>query len=137
MKTRFLMSRVYLKNKATGVTYVYECVSFWDKSKKKPASKRTCMVAVGTMISQRPPHRSVRAELLHTAPTSDTWRQTARADADAGSSHSESIDRSTAGTVPRSSGLAGSAAEARGASARSPEPESRSDYPYCRELRDS
>ena len=37
------MSRVYLKNKATGVTYVYECVSFWDKSKKKPASKRTCI----------------------------------------------------------------------------------------------
>ena len=27
------------------------------------------------------------------APTSDTWRQSARSDADAGSSHSESIDR--------------------------------------------
>ena len=37
------MSRVFLKNKITGVTYVYECVSFWDKVKKKPGSKRTCV----------------------------------------------------------------------------------------------
>ena len=28
-------------------------------------------VAVGTMVAHRPPHRSVRAELPHTAPTSD------------------------------------------------------------------
>src|SRR5260370_33359302 len=57
--------------------------------------------------AQRPPHRSVRAELLHTAPTSDTWRRSAGSDADAGSSHSESIDRLTARTAPKSSGLAG------------------------------
>jgi len=25
------------------VTYVYECLSFWDKAKKKPGSKRTCI----------------------------------------------------------------------------------------------
>src|ERR1039458_5702278 len=31
--------------------------------------------AVGTTIADRPPHRSVRAELPHTAPTSDEWRQ--------------------------------------------------------------
>lgn len=37
------MSRVFLKNKVTGVTYVYECESFWDKAKKKPGSKRTCI----------------------------------------------------------------------------------------------
>src|SRR3954451_9518769 len=79
------------------------------------------------------PHRSVRAGLLHTAPTSDIWRRSARSDTDAGSSHSESIDSPTARTVPTSSGLAGSAAEARGTSARGPEPESCSDYPYCRE----
>ncbi len=29
------------------------------------------MVAVGTILADRPPQRSVRAELLHTAPTSD------------------------------------------------------------------
>jgi hypothetical protein len=27
------------------------------------------LVAVGTVVTHRPPHRSVRAELLHTAPT--------------------------------------------------------------------
>src|ERR1035441_10245449 len=32
-------------------------------------------VAVGTTIADRPPHRSVRAELPHTAPTLDMWRQ--------------------------------------------------------------
>ena len=37
------MSLVYLKNKKNGTVYVYECVSFWDKVKKKPASNRTCI----------------------------------------------------------------------------------------------
>jgi len=37
------MSLVYLKNKKNGTVYVYECVSFWDKVKKKPASKRSCI----------------------------------------------------------------------------------------------
>ena len=32
-------------------------------------------VAVGTAIADRPPHRSVRAELPHTAPPLDGWRQ--------------------------------------------------------------
>src|ERR1700733_11727039 len=41
-------------------------------------------VAVGTPVAQTPPHRSVRAELLHTAPTLDEWRRSARSDADAG-----------------------------------------------------
>jgi transposase len=35
--------RVNVKNKKNGVTYVYECVSFWDKDKKQPRSKRTCI----------------------------------------------------------------------------------------------
>ena len=37
------MSLVYLKNKKNGFTYVYECISFWNKDKKKPDSKRTCI----------------------------------------------------------------------------------------------
>ena len=57
-------------------------------------------VAVGTTVTRRPPHRSVRAELLHTAPTSDTWRRSARSDADAGSWHLESIDRPTPEPLP-------------------------------------
>ena len=40
-------------------------------------------VAVGTAIADRPPHRSVRALLTHTAPTSDIWRQSGRSGKDA------------------------------------------------------
>src|SRR5262249_9050218 len=89
-----------------------------------PAGVEVTLVAVGTTVARRPPHRSVRAELLHTAPTSDTWRRSARSDADVGSWHLESIDRPTSRTVPRSSGRAGSAAAGHGTSARSPETES-------------
>jgi transposase len=35
------------------------------------------LVAVGTTVSRRPPHRTVRAALPHTAPTSDAWRRSA------------------------------------------------------------
>lgn len=35
------MSIVKHKDKRTGVTYVYESESFWDKEKKQPRSKRT------------------------------------------------------------------------------------------------
>lgn len=37
------MSLVYLKHKKSGVTYVYECQSFWNKEKKRSDSKRTCI----------------------------------------------------------------------------------------------
>src|SRR5260370_42322133 len=33
------------------------------------ATGGAAVVAVGTVVAHRPPHRSVRAELLHTAPT--------------------------------------------------------------------
>ena len=33
------------------------------------------LVAVGTALTGSPPHRSVRAELPHTAPTSGEWRK--------------------------------------------------------------
>ena len=47
------------------------------------AAKGSRRVAVGTAIADRPPHRSVRAALPHTAPTSDGWRQSAHRDRDA------------------------------------------------------
>lgn len=37
-----MSSLVYLKNK-NGTTYVYENVSYWDKTTKKPKSKRKCI----------------------------------------------------------------------------------------------
>ena len=42
-----------------------------------------CKVAVGTPISRSPPHRSVRAELPHTAPTSSIWRRSVFQDGNA------------------------------------------------------
>jgi hypothetical protein len=41
-------------------------------------AKTETWVAVGTLITERPPHRSVRALLTHTAPTLDAWRQSER-----------------------------------------------------------
>lgn len=35
--------RIYQINKQTGVTYVYEAVSFWDKEKKQPRNKQVCI----------------------------------------------------------------------------------------------
>src|ERR1019366_9713165 len=59
-------------------------------------------IAVGTTIADRPPHRSVRAELPHTAPTLDVLRQIARQDMDAGYGVEEStVRRSVAdGPIP-------------------------------------
>ncbi len=35
--------RVHYTNKKTGVTYVYESVSYWDKEKKQARNRRVCM----------------------------------------------------------------------------------------------
>lgn len=42
------MSLVYLKNKKTSSTYVYECQSFWNKEKKRPDSRRRCIGKLNT-----------------------------------------------------------------------------------------
>ena len=34
------MSIIYQKDKRSGITYAYESVSYWDKEKKQPRSKR-------------------------------------------------------------------------------------------------
>jgi hypothetical protein len=41
MKEVIFMSIVNHKDKRTGVTYVYESESYWDKEKKQPRSKRS------------------------------------------------------------------------------------------------
>lgn len=35
--------RIFQKNKKTGVTYVYEATSYWDKEKKQPRNKQICI----------------------------------------------------------------------------------------------
>jgi hypothetical protein len=49
--------------------------ALWDRLRQRtlivdPSAAATC-VAVGTTVARRPPHRTVRAGLLHTAPTLD------------------------------------------------------------------
>ena len=35
--------RIHHLNKKTGVTYVYESISYWNKVKKQPRSKQVCI----------------------------------------------------------------------------------------------
>ena len=35
--------RINQLNKKTGITYVYESVSYWDKEKKQPRNKKVCV----------------------------------------------------------------------------------------------
>jgi transposase len=37
------MSRVFVKNKRNGVTYVYESVGYWDKEKQQARNRRKCI----------------------------------------------------------------------------------------------
>jgi hypothetical protein len=37
------MSLVHLKNKKTGITYMYESVGYWDKEKKQTRNHRKCI----------------------------------------------------------------------------------------------
>src|SRR3990172_5647826 len=62
-------------------------------------------IAVGTVIADRPPHRSVRAELPHTALTLDVDLQTARWDKGGESSASVANVCSAWRTFSRSGGV--------------------------------
>src|SRR3989339_47157 len=61
------MSIVHLKNKRTGVTYVYECHSFWDKERKRPSSKRVCIGKLNPENNEFIP--SKRIQLAKLSPT--------------------------------------------------------------------
>lgn len=49
--------RINQVNKSTGVTYVYESVSYWDKERKQPRNKRVCIGKIdpdnGTFIPSK------------------------------------------------------------------------------------
>ena len=64
-------------------------------------------VTVGTTIANRPPYRSVRAGLPHTAPTLDGWRRNARQGKDAGREDEVSIVRRLGEYASNSDGCAG------------------------------
>src|SRR3954462_4210466 len=46
-----------------------------DRHALEQGSKVPASIAVGTLITERPPHRSERAQFGHSAPTLGVWRR--------------------------------------------------------------
>lgn len=42
-RSSLMACRIHHLNKKTGVTYVYESISYWDKEKKQPRSRQVCI----------------------------------------------------------------------------------------------
>jgi hypothetical protein len=62
----------------------------------------TDRVAVGTLVAQSPPHRSVRADFPHTALILDVWRQSVHSDTGAESVAMEATGWPEMQSAPRS-----------------------------------
>lgn len=52
-----MASKVFLRNKKSGRTYVYNNISYWDKEEKKPKSKRKCIGHVDPLSGEIVPNR--------------------------------------------------------------------------------
>lgn len=66
------MSIVKHKDKRSGVTYVYESESYWDKEKKQPRSKRTLLGKLDEETGEIiPTGKSGRTKVGAKAPASD------------------------------------------------------------------
>ena len=62
-----IMSLFYLKNKKNGVTYVYECIFFWNKEKKRSDSNRICIGKLDPVTGEI--IKSKRAETVDSVPS--------------------------------------------------------------------
>ncbi len=49
-------------NKKTGVTYVYESVSYWDKEKQQARSKQVCSGKIDSITGELISSRRLQAE---------------------------------------------------------------------------
>ena len=56
------MSIVYLKNKKSGVTYVYESEGYWDKEKQQSRSRRKCIGKLDPVTGELIPSKKYLAE---------------------------------------------------------------------------
>jgi hypothetical protein len=72
-KNSFVSARVAaaMRKHNKSVTDGYSPKKFAGYLRRRQLSFGSFPVTVGTIIADRPPYRSVRAELPHTAPTSD------------------------------------------------------------------
>jgi hypothetical protein len=62
------MSKVFVKNKRNGVTYVYESVGYWDKEKKQARNRRKCIGKLDPLTGEIiPSHKIELADLASEA----------------------------------------------------------------------
>jgi transposase len=62
------MSKVFVKNKRNGVTYVYESVGYWDKEKKQARNRRKCLGKLDPVTGEIiPSHKIDLADLASQA----------------------------------------------------------------------
>ena len=58
-----LAAIVYQKNKNTGITYVYESSSYWDKEKQQSRAKRKCISKLDPTTGELIPNVKVDTDL--------------------------------------------------------------------------
>ena len=69
------MGIVYQKDKRSGITYVYENHSYWDKEKKVPRSKRTLIGRLNEETGEvMPTDGRCKSEARHIRPEKMTTR---------------------------------------------------------------
>lgn len=66
------MSRVKATNKKTGITYVYESESYWDKEKKQPRNRRKLIGKIDPVTGEIVPTRSQAKREKNTANINST-----------------------------------------------------------------
>lgn len=54
--------RINHTNKKTGITYVYESVSYWDKTKKQPRNKKICVGKLDAITGEFVPSKRLNPE---------------------------------------------------------------------------
>lgn len=69
--------RVNYENKNTGVTYVYESVSFWDKEKKQSRNKRVCVGKLDPVSGEFIPSKRLKPIPEQSAPQAPATTATA------------------------------------------------------------
>ena len=54
--------QLYKVNKKTGITYVYESTSYWDKEKKQPRNKQICVGKLDPISKEFIPSKRLKPE---------------------------------------------------------------------------
>jgi hypothetical protein len=58
--------RLYKVNKKTGITYVYESSSYWNKEKKQSRNKQTCIGKLDPISKEFIPSKRLKPEQVAT-----------------------------------------------------------------------